>query len=95
MYLLHKETDGICDLDSCVVCEWEAVARRQSTAPGSGQENLNIAQILRRDSTDALCAFGSSAPGDSTACERRHEFYVELDAGISQTIVGGWRFVVS
>jgi len=40
-YLLHKETDGICDLDSCVVCEWEAVARRQSTAPGSGQENLN------------------------------------------------------
>jgi hypothetical protein len=35
-YLLHEETDGICDLHGCVVCEWEAVARRKSDAPGPG-----------------------------------------------------------
>lgn len=35
-YLLHDETDWICDLHSRLVCEWEAVARRESNAPGRG-----------------------------------------------------------
>ena len=35
-YLLHEETHGICDLHACVVCEWEAVARRESDAPRPG-----------------------------------------------------------
>jgi hypothetical protein len=42
-----------------------------------------------------MCCFRLPGPANSTACKRRNEFCVELNAGIGQPIVRCWRLVVA
>jgi hypothetical protein len=83
----------------CQVCVWFLLKEGNIIAvTGTGYDG-NYIQLhwclpSLQSRTVPMCVAWFPAPADGAACERRHEFSVELSSGISQAIVSGWRLVV-